>query len=135
MIRTLITSGLLAGAAIHFLGTPAEIAIPYTVLIGLALWFLWPLLRRTHRRGRRRQPPPAPHPYPHPWPPPPTPQLTQINHHHYYGPPHYSHPHHGRPPMPAPYPPHPNHTLPALPQHTARQQAHDAIYDTIDPDQ
>ena len=79
MIRALITAALLAGAAMHFFGAQPDVAIGYSLVVSLTLWFFWPLLRRIPRLGRRgrrratsRTPAPAPH-------------LTQINHHHYYG--------------------------------------------------
>lgn len=126
MIRALITSALLAGAAIYFFGVAPDVAITYALLIGLPIWFLWPLLRRTTRRDRRRQQP-APKPHPPRWPPAPTPQLTQINHHHYYYGPYYG-------PAPMAAQPQQHSQWPELPQHSSQQHAHDAIYNTIDPD-
>ena len=71
MIRALITAALLAGAAMHFFGAQPDVAIGYSLVVTLTLWFFWPLLRRIARLARRRPPPPpaepgragaAPHP-------------------------------------------------------------------------
>lgn len=119
MIRALIAGALIAGVAIHF-GVDSDVAIAYTLIIGGPLWLLWPLLRRAAPRRRR---PPRPHPIPRPAPP--GPHLTQINHHHYYGP--YS------PPRAAPPPADQAYRAPylELPQHRSGQQAHDAIYNNV----
>jgi ABC-type nickel/cobalt efflux system permease component RcnA len=123
VIRALITAALLAGAAIHFFGAKADVAIGYSLVLSLTLWFFWPLLRRIARLARRRRRPhqtspsraaPAPH-------------LTQINHHHhhYYG---------AVPPAPPAAMPRPDYSRPALPLRTEGQKTHDAIYDIIDID-
>ena len=120
MIRALITAALLAGAAMHFFGAQPDVAIGYSLVVTLTLWFFWPLLRRiarlARRRRRRHQPnraAPAPH-------------LTQINHHHhYYG---------GVPPAAPATMPRPDYSRPALPLRAEGQKAHDAIYDIIDID-
>jgi ABC-type nickel/cobalt efflux system permease component RcnA len=124
VIRALITAALLAGAAIHFFGTQADVAIGYSLVLSLTLWFFWPLLRRiarlARRRRRRHQPSRTPNRAA------PAPHLTQINHHHhYYG---------GMPPVPPGAMPRPDYRRPALPLRTEGQQAHDAIYDIIDID-
>jgi ABC-type nickel/cobalt efflux system permease component RcnA len=125
VIRALITAALLAGAAIHFFGAKADVAIGYSLVLSLTLWFFWPLLRRIARlarhRRRRHQPSRTPNRAA------PAPRLTQINHHHhYYG---------GVPPgAPAAAMPRPDYSRPALPLRTEGQQAHDAIYDIIDID-
>jgi ABC-type nickel/cobalt efflux system permease component RcnA len=130
VIRALIAAVLLTGAAVHF-GAPADAAVGYALVLCFGFWLTWPVVRFVVRRrrhaGRRRSPsrvapitPAAP-----------VPHLTQVNHHHYY----YG----GLPPAPpmapaAPAWPRPDYTLPALPQRTRQQMAHDAIYDTIDLD-
>ena len=124
MIRALITAALLAGAANHFFGAQPDVAIGYSLVLSLTLWFFWPLLRRLarlarprrHRHQRSRTPNRTT----------PTPHLTQINHHHhYYG---------GLPPMAPAAMPRPDFSRPALPLRTEGQKEHDAIYDIIDID-
>jgi hypothetical protein len=123
VIRALITAALLAGAAMHFLGVQADVAIGYSLVLSLTLWFFWPLLRRIARlarRRRRRQTSRTPNRAA------PAPHLTQINHHHhYYG---------GMPPTAPAAMPRPDYSRPALPLRTEGQKAHDAIYDIIDID-
>lgn len=124
MIRALITAALLAGAAMHVFGVKADVAIGYSLVLTLTLWFFWPLLRRiarlARRLRRRRQPSRTPNRAA------PAPHLTQINHHHhYYG---------GMPPTAPAAMPRPDYSRPALPLRTEGQKAHDAIYDIIDLD-
>jgi ABC-type nickel/cobalt efflux system permease component RcnA len=109
----------------HFLGVQADVAIGYSLVLSLTLWFFWPLLRRiarlTRRLRRRRQPSRTPNRAA------PTPHLTQINHHHhYYG---------GMPPAAPAAMPRPDYSRPALPLRTEGQKAHDAIYDIIEDDE
>jgi hypothetical protein len=126
VLRALIAVALLTGVATHFLSTPPAITLGYVLVLCATLWFTWPAARwagRLMRRARRRRSPRRTAPNT----PTPAPHLTQINHHHYYGsmtPPTTS--------MPPPQ--QPDHTLPALPQQSRQQIAHDAIYDTTDPD-
>lgn len=125
MIRALITAALLACAAMHFFGVQADVAIGYSLVLSLTLWFFWPLLRRiarlARRLRRRRQPSRTPNRAA------PAPHLTQINHHHhYYG---------GMPPTAPAAMPRPDYSRPALPLRTEGQKAHDAIYDIIDIDE
>lgn len=125
MIRALITAALLAGAAMHFFGAQADVAIGYSLVLSLTLWFLWPLLRRIARLARRRRRRHKPSRTPNRTAP--APHLTQINHHHhhYYG---------VAPPAPPGAMARPDYSRPALPLRTEGQKAHDAIYDIIDID-
>lgn len=122
MTRALITSVLLAAAAVAALDADPMTALGYSFVVCVLVWFLSPLLRLIWRRIARRR---RSHPQPVPAP---TNHLTQINHHHYYG----------RGPDPlvepaaAPWPQ--EHHL-ALPRRTEQQIAHDRIYNVvIDPD-
>jgi hypothetical protein len=127
VIRALITAALTAGAAHQFLHVPLDAALGYSLVICLAGWYLWPLLRRPirfllrrlrpHRRGRTPMRRAAAAPLRT------TPaQITQINHHHYYS---------GLPPQPAAAPLRPDYTLAALPRHTDGRIASDEILDGI----
>lgn len=125
MIRALIAAVLLAGAAVQFFGAPEDAALGYSLLLCATLWFTWPaaraaarLIRRSRRRHRpRRAPAKRAGPGPH---------LTQINHHHHY---------YGGLPMATPATTlRPDYSLPALPERSSQQLAHDAIYNTIDSD-
>ena len=55
MIRALITAALLAGAAMQFFDAQPDVAIGYSLVVSLTLWFFWPLLRRIARLARRRR--------------------------------------------------------------------------------
>lgn len=124
MIRALITAALLAGAAMHFFGAQTDVALGYSLVLTLTLWFFWPLLRRIARLARPRRHRHKTSRTPNRAAPPP--HLTQINHHHhYYG---------GIPPAPTAAMPPPDYSRPALPLRTDGQKAHDAIYDIIDTD-
>lgn len=123
MTRALVTSVLLAAAAIAALDADPMTALGYSFAACVLVWFLSPLLRliwrRTVRRRRNRSHPQAAVPAQ-------TTHLTQINHHHYYG----------RDPNhlvePAPSWPQQHHL--ALPRRTEQQLAHDRIFNVIDPD-
>lgn len=121
MTRALITSVLLAGAAVALFDTDPAIALGYSAASCILIWLLTPLLRQiwrrtaSRRRKRRRRATPAA----------PATQLTQINHHHYYG----GWPNH----TPEPPPARPDHNRLALPIRTEQQKAHDRIYNVIDP--
>ncbi|KEF94866.1 hypothetical protein K883_05290 [Mycobacterium sp. TKK-01-0059] len=125
MIRALIAAVLLTGVAVHFFGAPEDAALGYSLLLCATLWFTWPaarvvagLIRRTRRRRHPRRAPAKPAS--------PGPHLTQINHHHHY---------YGGPPMATPATTlRPDYSLPALPERSSQQLAHDAIYNTIDID-
>lgn len=128
MIRALITAALAAGAANQLLHVPLDAALGYSVVLVLAGWYLWPLLRHPlrfllrHLRPhlRRHSHPPARRPAPVPQRAVPA-TITQINHHHYYN---------GMPPQLA-APMRADYTLPALPQRTEGRIASDAILDGI----
>ena len=82
MIRALVTAALLAGAATHFFGIAADVALGYGLVLSVTVWYFWPLLRRIiyllRRRTRRTQRNRTPTQVTA------TPHLTQINHHHHY---------------------------------------------------
>lgn len=121
MIRTLIIAALMTGAATRFLHTDPYEAFGYSLVLSVALWFFWPLLRRIAglalRRRRHRRAPARPAKAA-------APQLTQVNHYHFYG----------HVPAAAPPMPRPDYRRPALPVRTEGQKAHDAIFDIIDMD-
>lgn len=128
MIRALITAALTAGAANQFLHVPLDVALGYSLVICVAGWYLWPLLRRPirfllrHLRPRRHRAGRAPARRPAPAPQRTVPaHITQINHHHYYN---------GMPPRTG-APIRPDYTLPALPRRTESRIASDEILDGI----
>lgn len=121
MIRALITAALVTGAANQFLHIPIDVALGYSVVICVAGWYLWPLLRRPirfllhHLRPQHHRTSSAPPRRPVPA------QITQITHHHYYS---------GVLPQPATQI-RPDYTLPALPRRTESRSASDEILDAI----
>lgn len=129
MIRALITAALTAGAAHQFLHVPIDVALGYSMVICIAGWYLWPLLRRPSRyllrrlRPRRHRSNSAPSQRPLPAlqrtaPP----HITHITHHYHY--------YRGIPPQPATQI-RPDYTLPALPHRTESRIASDEILDAI----
>lgn len=116
MIRTLIGTVLVTAAAIRF-GVPADIALGYSFVMCLTVWFLWPMLRHLARLTRRARRQLSRHLAPAPARAMSTPALTQINHYHYYGPT-------ASPPTST----QPDPTLRALPRRGKQQILHDAIY-------